>query len=486
MTFEKTVNNEDSEIAIDFGAVVRRLIENWRIIIASMLACALIGVIVSAVSYVPSYTSTISYVINAGSTVSTTRYITESEFVVAEYLANTYAYVLNSTSLIRKVQAETGINEDITKYVSTALIDQSNIMEVRVTTPDAQMSFNIAQAINEYLPELALAAVKTGSLDVIETPQLALRPDQNNGLKRMGMYGAFAGLVISALIIVLIFMMRKPITNAESLSSRIDITHLGSIPHVGINVKRSLLTGKPKEVKHEPILITNKKTGFAFSETYKTLRTKIERSAKKHSYKTILVTSTLENEGKSTVAANIALTLAQNRNKVIVIDCDLRNPSIAKILGVKDRVKTQVVDVIDGKAPLSDAVIHLPNFSLDIMGGRSSAENSTELLSESALPRILDTLKESYDFIIVDTPPSSLFADAFVIAEYIEASLLVVRQGDAALDNVINVVGDLAQANENVIGFVFNDVSDDSLFSLNKKNKYGYSYYRYGNYGKKE
>ncbi|MCD8049353.1 MAG: polysaccharide biosynthesis tyrosine autokinase [Clostridia bacterium] len=484
MTFEKTIN-EDDEITIDVGALFHRLIENWRIIIASMLVCALIGVIISAVSYVPSYTSTISYVINAGSTVSTTRYITESEFVVAEYLANTYTYVLNSTSLTQKVQAETGIDEDITQYISTKLIDQSNIMEVRVKTPDAQMSFNIAQAIYVYLPELSLAAVKTGSLDVIETPQLALKPDQNNGLQRMGVYGALIGFILSAALLIMIGLMRKPVTNPEMLSSKIDITHVGSIPHVNINIKKSLLTGKPKDVKHEPILITNKKTGFAFSETYKTLRTKIERSVKKHGYKTILITSTLENEGKSTVAANIALTLAQNKNKVIIVDCDLRNPSTAKILGIKDRVDTQVADVIEGKAPLESAVIRLPNLNLDIMGGKNSVENSTEMLSESSLPRILDTLKQSYDYIIVDTPPSSLFADAFVIAEYIDASLLVVRQGSAGLDHVINVVGDLAQANENVIGFVFNNVSDGSLFSLNRKNKYGYSYYRYGNYGSK-
>jgi receptor protein-tyrosine kinase len=228
------------------------------------------------------------------------------------------------------------------------------------------------------------------------------------------------------------------------------------------------------------MLITNKKTGFVFNETYKSMRTKIERFSKKHSSKAILVSSALENEGKTTVAVNIALTLAQNGNKVIIIDCDLRKPAVATVLEVKDQIKVSMIDVIEKKSSVGQAVISLPKLNIDLIGGSKSVSNSSEVLSTKGLSDALDTLRASYDYIIIDTPPSQLFTDAVIMTEVADATVIVVKQDSANIDDVVNIVSDFGQSKAELIGFVFNNVRSASVLPAGYSKKYNYSYYGYG------
>lgn len=480
MTFEKTMN-EENEQTVEITMLLRYVFQKWRLIVLGGIICALLGVIAAAVTYVPYYTSKISYVINSTGSTTTTS-MTTNEFMVAEYMANTYSYVIKSRDLIQRVQAETGLDEDLSQYISSQLVENSNIMEVKIKTDDAQKSYAIASAVNEYLPELSKTAVRTGSLDVLENPQLALEPDANNNLKKMGLIGALLGIVIVAAFYVVLYFIRRTVRTPDDLTSQIDIKHLGSVPHVDINLKKNLITGQVKSTeKKEPMLITNKKTGFVFNETYKSVRTKIERFAKKHGSKTILVSSALENEGKTTVTVNIALALAQNGNRVILLDCDLRKPAAATVLGVKDKIKVPMIDVIEKRATLGSAIVKFENPEFDFIGGLNSVDNSSEVLSARGLADVLNALREKYDYIIIDTPPSQLFTDAVIMTEVADAAVLVVRQDSANIDDVINIAADFGQSKAELIGFVFNNVVASSILPSGYSKKYNYSYYGYGN-----
>lgn len=480
MTFEKTMN-EENEQRVEITMLVRYMLERWRVLLLSGVICALLGVIFAAVTYVPYYTSKISYVINSAGSTSVSTSMTTNEFMVAEYMANTYSYIIKSRDLVQRVQAETGLEEDLTQYISAQLVESSNIMEVKIRTDDAQKSYAIASAVNEYLPELSKMAVRTGSLDVLENPQLALEPDANNKLKMMGLIGALVGILLAAAFYIVLYFIRRTVRTPDTLTERIDIKHLGSVPHVDINLKKNIITGQVKATdKKEPMLITNKKTGFVFNETYKSVRTKVERFAKKHGSKAIIVSSALENEGKTTVAVNIALTLAQNGNRVILADCDLRKPAVATVLGEKDKVKVPMIDVIEKRATLDSAIVKLENPRLDFIGGLKSVDNSSEVLSTKGLSDALNSLREKYDYIILDTPPSQLFTDAVIMTEEADASILVVRQDSASIDDVINIAFDFSQSKAELIGFVFNNVIASSILPSGYSKKYNYSYYGYG------
>lgn len=470
VTYEKTMY-EENDSGVELVILIKCVLAKWKAVVACGLICALIGVIFAAVTYVPQYSSSISYVIN--STTSSTE-ITDRTFVVAEYLANTYSYVIKSHDFIQRVMAETGLSEDIRPYISSSLVENSNIMRVVVRSDNPQKSYNIAYAISLYLPEKAKETVHSGSLDALESPLPPAMPDANSNLVKMGMLGLLLGMVIAAAVVVIIQLLRKVIMTPQALTDKLDISLIGSVPHIDINRK------KGRNAVHEPMLVTNKKTGFVFSETYKSMRTKIERFSKKNNCKAILVTSAMENEGKTTVAANIAISLAQNGNKVIMLDCDLRKPAVATVLDSKEQIRVPAIDVITGKASVESAVVKVQKYNIDIIGGIKPVGNSSEVLSTQGLKKVLDVLRDAYDYVIIDTPPSQLFTDAAIISEYTDAGILVVRQNSANIDDVISVVNDISQSNAELIGFVFNNVSDTSIIPGGYSKKYNYSYYGYG------
>ncbi len=474
VTYEK-MGHDESNSTIEWTLIIKCILEKWKSVVASALVCALIGVIYAAVTYVPMYTSSLSYVINVKSTNSDA--ITDQNFVVAEYLANTYSYVIKSRDFIQRIQAETGLSENVNEYISSSLKENSNIMLVTVKSKDADKSYEIASAISRNLPETAKQTVQSSSLSPIEEPLKAVVPDADSGLMKMGALGAVAGMILAMAAIVILQLLRNTVMTPNTLTGRIDIAHIASVPHVVVNKGK-----KSKAGRHEPMLITNKKTGFVFSETYKSLRTKIERYAKKNNAKAILVTSALENEGKTTVAANIAISLAQNGNRVIMIDCDLRKPAVAKILEMTDNVVYSTLDVIEKKVEVEKAIVTKSNLNVNIHAicGIKAVGNSSEVLSARGLKNVLDTLREKYDYIIVDTPPSQLFTDAAIISEYTDAAILVVRQNSANVDDVVGVANDVSQSKAELIGFVFNNVSDTSILPGGYSKKYNYSYYGYG------
>lgn len=473
MTYEKTIN-EESGSNIQFMVLLRCIAKQWKALVASGIAFALIGIIFAAVTYVPQYSSTLSYVINSKSTASDST-ITQNEFLVAEYLSNTFAYLIKSRDFVKIVKAESGVDEDITGYISSQLVDSSNIMKIVVRTEDAKKTYAIARAISVYLPEKAKATVRSGSLEALEEPAEPVMPDSNNNLGRMGVMGFLVGAVLAAVVVAVLQLVKNAVMVPSDLTDKIEITHIGSVPHLDIN-KKSKKTGK-----HEPVLVTNKKTGFVFNEIYKSMRTKVERFSKKNNTKAILITSALENEGKTTVAANIALALAQNNNKVLIMDCDLRKPAVAKILELKGRINVPAIDVISGNAPVDKAIIHMDGkISLDVIGGDKAVGNSSEILSASEFERVLNSLREKYDYILIDTPPSQLFTDAAIISEYTDAAIVVVRQDCANADDIVSVINDVSQSKAELIGFVFNNVSDTSILPGGYSKKYNYSYYGYG------
>lgn len=472
VTYEKTMY-EENESRIGITILIKCVLEKWKLVVACGLICALMGVIFASVTYVPQYTSSIKYVINTAETANTQ--LKADNFVVAEYLANTYSHVIKSDDFIDRIKAETGIEENIDPYISSQLLEGSNVMKVVVKTTDKQKSYRIAEAISLYLPEKAKETVRDGTLEAFEKPRKAEMPDSDNGVTKAALIGLAIGVALSAAVIIFMQIIRNSVMTPNALTDKIDIKHIGSVPHIDINKKK----GRRSNV-HEPMLVTNKKTGFVFNETYKSIRTKIERYSKKNNAKAILVTSALENEGKTTVAVNIALALAQNGNKVIMLDCDLRKPAVATVLDSKDKVSVQAIDVIKGQASVEKAIAHIEKYNIDMIGGLKAVSNSSEVLSTKGLKSTIDTLKSMYDYIIVDTPPSQLFTDAVIISEYTDAGILVVRQNSANIDDVISVASDISQSDAEIIGFIFNNVEDASILPGGYSKKYNYSYYGYG------
>jgi len=213
--------------------------------------------------------------------------------------------------------------------------------------------------------------------------------------------------------------------------------------------------------------VVEKKPKSIVSEAYRTLRTNIQYSSFDKQIKTIVVTSAEAAEGKSTVAGNIALSFAQNEKKVIIVDCDLRKPSVHKNFKISNLIGLS--EVLIGKERLEE-IIQKRNENLDVLTSGKIPPNPSEMLSSSAMTNLIEKLKEKYDIVILDSAPLQAVTDAQILSTKVDGTILVVRAQTTNRESVVEAKNLLTKVGANIIGTVLHAVE-------NTKGKY---YYYYG------
>ncbi len=215
---------------------------------------------------------------------------------------------------------------------------------------------------------------------------------------------------------------------------------------------------------------------FYTRESYKTLRSNVSFSLTgEEKSNVVIVTSSFQGEGKSITAINLGISFAQAEKRVVIIDCDLRRPKLARELGIRGK-KSGLSNLLMEPELFSETLVHTDVPRLDAILAGSVPPNPSELLGSKRMTNLLATLKRQYDLIILDTPPVNMVTDAAVLVEESSGGLVVVRAGVAEKGDVIRAVEQLEYAKAKILGFVLNGVSKGS-------GKYGYGYGKYGRYG---
>ena len=243
------------------------------------------------------------------------------------------------------------------------------------------------------------------------------------------------------------------------------------------------LKKKKKTIKKQTELLTEKQP-FAYTESYKALRTNLKFMTMGGKHKKIVVTSAIPGEGKSTFSLNLAITLAETGMRVLIVDGDMRNPSVHRYLRLRQTDIPGLSSLLSGEEMVEKSIGHLDKFNLDLILSGQIPPNPAELLGTGKLKEILEKLEVNYDYIIVDAPPVSIVTDAAEIAQACDGTILVVGQKMATQEQVLKAKANLDQVNANILGVVLNN------YDMTKNNKstgdgYNYGYYKYG-YGQKE
>ncbi len=208
-----------------------------------------------------------------------------------------------------------------------------------------------------------------------------------------------------------------------------------------------------------PMLVTATHARSLASEQYRQLRTSIDFLGVDHAIQSVMMTSSVPGSGKSLTAANLALTMAQVGKRTLLIDADLRKPSIHLLFGDNNTTG------------LTAALTHLPQWSqnvhvgpienLSILTSGPVPPNPSELLSSHAMRQLLEEAKNAYEMVILDTPPVVTFTDAVALSVVVDGTVLVVRAGLTSRKNDIKAKDRLTQVQARLLGFVFNDVKID-------------------------
>ncbi len=240
---------------------------------------------------------------------------------------------------------------------------------------------------------------------------------------------------------------------------------------------------KKSRTSHREFFVVSKDAPFQFVEAYKSLRTNLEFLSATSNCKTILITSSVPEEGKSNVAINLAITLAASNKRVVLVDCDMRKSAISRYLRIP-RSHSGLTNVITTKdvGKLPDALLRLKDNGITVLPVGTIPPNPAELLSTPIVERIFAALQQTYDYVIVDTPPVSVVTDAAVLSRVSDGVLLVVRPGVTTIQGAQLSKKNLEAVDAHILGVVMNGYN---VKKTGRKDGYSYAY-SYGYYDTKQ
>ncbi len=471
---------ETGLLLFDPIVLVRDVCKRWLVILAMVLAVGVAAYIVTDMTYTPQYrTNTTLVVTTRGS--SATVYSNQSS---ASSMSGVFTELLNSSILRQKVLESAGL-EEFNGTITSSVITNTNLITMQVTDEDPRTAFLVTRALLENHEEVTYQILGDVVLEVLQKPTVPTSPANSSNIYGNTKNALLLAALAACLLQVYLSYNRDMVRSGKEARKKLDCWYLGEIPH---EQKYRTLRSKIRRPKTS-ILITNPTVSFRFLEPVRKIYRRVEQRL--NGRKTMMVVSLLENEGKSTVAVNMALVKAKKGAKVLLIDCDLRKPACHKVLNVTKNLNIGMRDVLTGKAEPADAIVEDVRSGLHLLLEKIPTHSSGDLVGSVYMEKLIAWAKENYDLVVLDLPPMSAVTDAERIMDLVDATLIVVRQNAAAAPALNRMIASLSNGKAKILGCVLNNAyatpiafeqghgGYDRYSSYNKYSRYG-GYRAYG------
>jgi succinoglycan biosynthesis transport protein ExoP len=354
-------------------------------------------------------------------------------------------------------------------------------IEYSLLKRDLETNRQLYEGLLEKLKEAGISeGLKSNNFQIVNSARVPTYPVEPNVPRNLG-FAFVLGLTSGVGLAFLLEGLDNTVRTTEQAQAISGLPPLGMIPlgsktaREGAASKRLMLATSNEAVE----LITHVRPQSQMAESYRALRTSLLLSHLGAPPKVIMVTSALPQEGKSTTSINCAVVLAQKGVRVLLIDCDLRRPSIHKTLGMGPR--SGLSNVLTGSITLKQAITVAPTLpNLDVLPAGTPPPNPAELLASTNMRDVLAELRDKYDHIVLDTPPTLSVTDAVVLSPRADAIVLVIRSGSTTKQALRRSRDILMQVNARVSGVLLNAVdlsSPDYYYYYEYQGKYA-QYYR--------
>ena len=450
----------------------------WAIFLGSLAAAMITMMVVNSKALV-TYSSSSTLAVMSK---RTTGYA-YNNYSAARSMATSFTNILNSDVMKKMVCEDVGL-ESFDASATARVIGDTNLLTLTVTSNSPEKTFKIIRSIMKLYPGLIQYVNTTMVLEVLAQPQIPVK--SVTGSSALGMAKRAFVFSFMALTAAFAFLSYRhdTIKTEKDLREKLDATSLGAIEYERLRKTKS-------DRGKQSVLLNDATASFSFVERYKKIAATVLKSAERHKAKVIMISSVAEHEGKSTVAANLALAIQEQGKKVMLVDCDLRRPTQAKIFGIDVKEGTSLIDFLSGQS--RGSVYHDPVSDLSLLLCAKGSRDAAEYFKEARFKQLIDHLRSSADIVILDTPPMSLMADAEAVANVADIAILVV-QYNRTLAATINDAIDELKKYCHVSGCILNGVRSlpgsgrkiiGGYYGYGKYGKYGrYGHYgRYSNYG---
>lgn len=450
-----------SQIIFGFFKAFKKL---WFIMIILMFVMGIIGYQNYKRSYVPQYQTHATFSITAPQYDGREDQSYTNNSQLASVLSVSFNYLINNEVFYEIIKSDLGISQ-IPCTITISAVPDTNILSIMTSGSDAEMSYKVVQSVMENYDSVAEFVIGDTKLDVLEEPTIPAEPaNPYNPMKDTVMF-IFIGMFIGVLPSVAYALFVKRIENREDVENRLNMTFLGMLPGVVLN-------GKDRQLKNCSIL--NKEVGFRYLEAMRSINSRCEKELERNHYKVILVTSTSDGEGKSTVALNLAYSLSKSQKKVMLIDGDLRKPSLHKMVEQKMN-PYKMEDFLERRIKSSQAIVNLEGTRVLLLAPNAPSKNAVQYLNSFQMEHFIEESREVVDYVIIDAPPCSELSDAAILAKYSDGVVYVVKEDFVKVNKIIDTLQEFSYTRTPMIGCVLNS----SVGRLNLTYGYG-KHYSYG------
>ena len=457
-------------LSFDLITVIRDVVRRWYVIVAVALLVGMGTYILSDMTYRPSYTTNTTFVVSVRGD-STTVY---QNLSATTNLASVFTEVLNS-SLLRAAVLEELEMASFDGTIRATPIPETNLLTMHVTASDPRTAFLVTRSIIENHSIVSYQVLGDTVLEVLQNPVVPMAPSNPHSAMSAAKRAALLAAGTMCVLLAVMSYLRDTVRSRREGEQKLDAHCLGELRH-----ERRYKTLKAfLRRRKSSILITKPSTSFHFVESMRKLRRQVEQRLGREK-KIILVTSVLENEGKSTVAVNLALSLAQKHEKVLLIDCDLRKPACHTLLEQPHKGHG-TISVLMGRCRLEEALNRDRHSGLYLLLEHKRMSSATNLLGSAGMEQLLRLCRVNFDYVVVDLPPMSAAPDAESALEFADGVVMVVQQNAASAAQLNSAAATLDDGKSKLLGYVLNNLYSSPV---SPRNSYGYGYYGYGKYGK--
>lgn len=433
---------EKIDLRLVFDAMEREVRKHFFAALLIIAFCMLASYVFNCIFYVSEYEAYATFSIHSDSEENQ-----EYGDVDASELKETMPYLLKTDLLKDQVMDDLGIVSFPYKLSLNAQ-DSVNLFTLSVRGDNPKETYRVLESTLDHIPIIGRYVFGNLQFDVMDESGVPKQAVNDHSTLEILLRGCLIGIFI-CIITAFVFSMRTDtIHTEEEWKKCFHVPCLSVVPNVTFK--------RRKKKVDQSIQICNSLIHYPFLEAFHTIAFRLEREAKKKMGKSILVTSSIPEEGKSTMSVNIALALAKRGKKVVILDCDFRNPSIGKVLGIDQENVPSMIDLWNKKSSLEDAVCHYDKGNIDLIFAGVTVKNPMEKMKEEDVQAFIHELKKEYDYIVMDTPPAAMLTDASNFAKFMDGVVYVVRKDHARIGQIKEGMTAIMMSNTPIYGCILN------------------------------
>jgi|GEM_PF-92006 len=433
----------EEEITLNLKGFFHIIRKRLKLILLITISCTLVSGILSFFVIKPTYEAQVTVMLGklqANDKIS----VNYDDVMMYQNLIKTYAEIAKSTNVTKLASYKLNSQiapETLQKIVIVTPQPDTQLLQIKATSKDPKEAVDIVNAVLTTFIEECKRTLPTGTdIQAIDEPKFPEQPVKPKKALNVAI-ALFMGLMASVGLAFLLEHIDSTIKTEEDISRYLNISVAGIIP-------------KHEKLMEKPNIITVKDPKSPFAEAYRTLRTNIQLSSFDKKIQSIVITSSMPEEGKSVTAANLAVVMAESGAKTIIIDCDQRKPILHRVFFVSNQLG--ISDLLVGNAKLAGAIKNTDIENLSILTSGTRPPNPAELLASSKMKNFIEALKEKFEYIIIDTPPVIAVTDAQILASLSDGCLLVVASSQVEREAVVKTKLLLEKVNANILGVVLN------------------------------